>query len=386
MKRPNSWMKHYSVKTMSSNGTEQKYLDTLPGDFFYQFLKSRGAELEISRYGYNALLPGELSSILDLPELAFIQNHQLHGTGHSDPDLSPGIPDAVYAVHYGSSLLDKAVSMVCDKIPVLLFRLHFDYLKSQGFDKLVRNRFVFPNGVGKLVDHAEVQVQYILITCWYSALSDEQKEGLVTLTFSLENGACIPDMESSLSAAQRSVLHSHPEENADNIQKVLRYAPGVFQERITIDTMEFRESMKRRFRRDVQNLTEYYEGLKREMEKSLERPGLSGQLIMDRKEKIRLIPDELIRKKEDLQKKYSMKISIKPCSIIHVKTPAIKLLYRVSIGKSQKNFSMIYNPVVKDLDPQVCDSCGVSTYSCTFCDRLHMLCPACSGNCALCGK
>lgn len=306
-------MNHYSVKIMNSNGTGQKHLDTFPGDFFYQFLESRGAELETTRYGYNALLPEELSSTLDLPELVFIPTHQLPDTENPDPDLMSETPDTVHAVHYGSSLLDKGVSTMCEKVPILSFRLHFDYLKSQGFEKLVRNRFVFPNSVGKLVDHAEVKVQYILITCWYTALSDEQKEGLVTMAFSLENGACVPDMENSLSTTQRAVQRDRPEENMDKIRKVLRCASGVFQERITLDTMEFRESMNRRFRRDMENLTEYYDGLKREMEKSLERPGLSRELIKDRKEKIRLIPDELARKKEDLQKKYSMKISIKPC-------------------------------------------------------------------------
>ena len=57
-------------------------------------------------------------------------------------------------------------------------------------------------------------------------------------------------------------------------------------ESIAEEIVPFQESMNRRFKRDVANLGEYYASLKEEMEKSLERPGLSDQLIKDRQEKI----------------------------------------------------------------------------------------------------
>ena len=142
--------------------------------------------------------------------------------------------------------------------------------------------------------------------------------------------------------------------------------------------------MNRRFRRDAANLEEYYEDLKQEMEESLKRPGLSEQLMSDRKTKISLIPDELERKKGDLFKKYSIKIKIKFCGGIQIRTPAVKILYQASVGRKQKQLSMIYNPATKSMDPIVCNGCGGSTFNIRFCDHLHILCPACSAQCPAC--
>ena len=76
--------------------------------------------------------------------------------------------------------------------------LHFDYLKSQGFDKLIRNQFTFHGAVGKVESFAEVRTEYFLMTCKYLAQSDEQKEGLIRLIFNLETGARIEDMEQNI--------------------------------------------------------------------------------------------------------------------------------------------------------------------------------------------
>jgi hypothetical protein len=146
----------------------------------------------------------------------------------------------------------------------------------------------------------------------------------------------------------------------------------------------FEESMNRRFRRDVTHLEEYYAGLQKEMESSLERSGLSDQLIRERQEKIALIPDEMARKKEDLHKKYSIRLKVVPCALMIVSMPAIQVLCRVSIGKKQKSIPLFYNPVTKNMDPAVCDGCGASTARLAFCDRFHLLCSVCAADCPTC--
>jgi hypothetical protein len=146
----------------------------------------------------------------------------------------------------------------------------------------------------------------------------------------------------------------------------------------------FQESMTRRFRRDVDNLEEYYHALKKEMEKSLERPGLSPELINDRKEKIALVPDELASKRDDLFKKYSIKVKLEPCAAMVINTPAVKILYKISIGRNHNSLSLTYNPVTKSIDPLVCHGCGRSITRVYFCNHLHLLCAMCSERCPVC--
>jgi len=132
------------------------------------------------------------------------------------------------------------------------------------------------------------------------------------------------------------------------------------------------------------SLEEYYTDLEQEMAASLERPGLSSQLIKERQEKISLLPDELARKTDDLFKKYSIRVKIKLCGAMLICTPAVKVLYRVSVGKKQQRLSMIYNPANKSMDPLVCRGCGLSAFNIHFCRHLHLLCPICNAECPVC--
>ena len=133
-----------------------------------------------------------------------------------------------------------------------------------------------------------------------------------------------------------------------------------------------------------QILKNIYRDLEKEMKKTLRRHRLSEELVKERNEKIALLPRELERKRDDLFKKYSIRVDIEPCAAMLVSTPAIKVLYYVLIGKKRKNISLIYNPVTRMLDPLVCQGCGKSITTICFCDNLHLLCQACGEKCPLC--
>lgn len=112
--------------------------------------------------------------------------------------------------------------------------------------------------------------------------------------------------------------------------------------------------MNRRFCRDVANLEAYYAELKQEMTENLKRQGLSKQLIQERKEKIRLIPDEMTKKKNDLFNKYSIKVEFELSGAMVIRTPAVKLFCRAAIGRRRQPFTLYYNPIDKSIDPIAC--------------------------------
>jgi hypothetical protein len=374
-------MRNYSVKRMNSDDFGKKTIDSLPARFMYRFLESRGAAIEKTDNGYHAMLTEELCSALNVPEYIHIQAALSPDRVESDRDQA-----RVYPVHYGAPLLDQAIAMACHKAPLLFYRLHAGYLKSQGFDKLIEEQFRFSNAVGRVESHAVVQTEYLIVTCWYSARSDEQKEGLVTLAFNLETGAIIPGVEKLLHLMDREVAYdAHAaSDKEERIKTILPLMAPAFTQLIHSDIAAFQESMNRRFRRDVESLNAYYGSLKQEMENSLRRPGLSSQLIAEREEKIRLIPEELAQKRDDLYKKYSVKIKVHPCAMIHIKVQAVKVRHALSVGKSGKTLSLLYNPITKAMDPLVCDGCGCATFFCSFCGRFHLLCPACGKRCPIC--
>jgi hypothetical protein len=340
--------------------------------FVRRFLGFNGAVMERRPDGLEVLLPEHLAARLNTPEYLRI------ATGENAKEK--------FSINYGSPLLEKIVDAACDTAPLISCRLDFNYIKRQGFDRLIQDQFVFYNCVGRVKSAAEVRSVYLLLTCRYLAQSDEQKEGLVVLAFNLETGAAVSEMGGMLDTVKRT-FETDSEQlllGDDKIKAILTWVQRQAGKVLEKEIEPFQDSMNRRFRRDVANLEEYYEDLKKEMEESLKRPGISDQLISDRKAKISLIPDELARKKADLFKKYSIRVKLELCGGIQIRTPAVKILYQTSYGRKQKQLSMIYNPVTKSMDPLVCDGCGDSTFNIRFCDHLHTLCPACSTKCPAC--
>ena len=158
MRKPRILTESFSGKTMNSE------MDQELARFASLFLEDQGAVVQRTAQGFEALLPDELSRFLGTPEHIRM--------GKEIEDESPG----TYAIRYGSVLLEKMVNSACSKIPLLACELQFDYLKGQGFDRLIREQFKFHKSVGTVEGQANVRTDYLLLTSRYRAQSDEQKE------------------------------------------------------------------------------------------------------------------------------------------------------------------------------------------------------------------
>ena len=343
-------------------------------EFACRFLENQGAVLERNEQGFEALLPENLSEVLGTSE------HININTG-SDPES-----EGVYSINHGSSLLEKMVDAVCcGDVPLLACQLQFDYLKREGFDRLIKEQFFFSKSVGKTENRAKINTGYIFLTCRYTAQSDEQKHGLLSFVFNLETGAYVPHMAELFSATGKNFIPlQKPVWKDGQLEMVMKCIKEQSKGILMDELNSFHETMTRRFRRDAANLEEYYHALEKEMEKNLERHSLSEELVKERREKIGLLPDELERKRDDLFKKYSIKVNVEPCAAMLINTPAVKVLYSIFIRRTRKNVSLIYNPVTKVLDPLVCQGCGKSITNIYFCNHLHLLCSMCNEKCPLC--
>ncbi|MBN2123640.1 MAG: hypothetical protein JW821_05075 [Deltaproteobacteria bacterium] len=347
-----------------------------PGDellrFTARFLESRGAVLDSKSGELEAVLPEELSQFLEVPDFFRVKS------GSVDEG------DDAYAIHYGAALIDKMIEAASAETALLACDLKFDYMKSGGFERLIKDQFRFHELSVRFQSSANVRTDYLVLTCRYTAQSDEQKEGMIHQAFNCETGAFIPGMADRLSSANK-VFRTEAKIPVDEkrFHRILGQVREQSREIIAREIVPFRESMARRFRRDACNLEEYYRALEKEMKANLERQGLSDELIRDRKEKIDQLPGELESKKDDLFKKYSIRIRIAPCAALFVATPAVKLLGMAAAGK-HKTLSFVYNPIVKAVDPLVCEGCGTSIHDIYCCRNLHILCEECRKKCPIC--
>jgi hypothetical protein len=352
--------------------------------FIQRFFERHGAAVEESETGLDVLVPGPLMEQLSVAEFIGLGR----GPGPVPASGSHPVHKQTFPVAYGSEFLERVLRHACAEVPVACCQLDFTYLKSQGFDALARECFQLRGGLLRVAQWAKVITGYMVLTCRYLAQSDEQKEGLFELNVHLETGAQVPAFSAGLQTASRSFKAglAEPDRIQDQIRTIFPGLKRAADDAVRRETAAFHESMNRKYRRDVLNLEEYYRSLEKEMQQSLERTGLSDQLVRERLAKIALIPAELARKKDDLFKKYSLRISAAPCAALLVSTPAVKLLLSVAIGRKQKSLSAFYNPVTKTLDPLVCEGCRGSSTVMAFCDQTHLLCRDCAAGCPICRK
>ena len=340
--------------------------------FVRRFFACQGAVVEKQGSGLDVLVSGNVATQIGIPEYC-------HLTMESESPED-------YSVNYGSPLLETITRAAGKEIPLTIVRLGFHYLKSQGFNHMLQEWFTFHGAIGRVDNTAKIRTEYLLLTCRFLAQSDEQKEGLIPLAFNLETGAPVGNLAEMLDAAEKKFEPDGPCNplEAEKIESIIQWVNRQAPVWVEAQIQSFRDSMNRRFKRDVANLEAYYAELKQEMTENLKRSGLSKQLIKDRQEKIALIPEEMAKKKDDLFKKYSIKVNIRLSGVMLIRTPAVKLYCQATIGRRKKPFSLFYNPINKSLDPLVCDGCGQPTTRIHFCDRLHLLCPGCAQTCPVC--
>ncbi len=342
-----------------------------PMGFARNFLLINGAAVEDSQTGLDALLPRNLQKELDVSEYVRILGEY----------ADPGSQNAQHVVSYGTPLLDRMLSKTTEKIPLVSCSLDFDYIKSGGFQRLLDEQFSFYRAVASIETVADTRVDYAMVACRYIAQSDEQKEGLLSLALNMDTGAYIPDMERMLHAAScRMDYHEPDQDKQKRLAAMGDKIDAICRAMLSKELEPFRISMNRRFKRDVKNLIEYYSSLKLEMKKSLDNTALSAKARQERQAKIDALPDELSAKAHDLLKKYSINIHLKPAAVMLARTPVKKIICKAHIGKKPVHLSLIYNPVIRSIDPLACARCREFIYHVHFDDNHKPSCVKCVEN------
>lgn len=339
-------------------------------DFVTRFFAANGAAMEKREKGMHLLLPEETAAALDVGEEIFLAQNP------DDPQLKN--EKDCHAIQFQTPLLDGIVSMAGKETPFLQARLHFNYIKTQGFEKLINEQFTFHKSKIKGVTTADALTRYLILTCRYLAQSDEQKQGLVDFAVNLETMSLIPDMPKMMDNAEKHYLFekitgfSH-----HKIRRIRGIVESLGPSAVEEELEPFKRSMNRRYKRDSTSLATYYAALEKEMAESLERTGLSEKVVREREAKIAMLPQELAAKKKDLLNKYTIKLGFSPAAALLVSTPCVRVSVTLFSGRSTKTFPVIYNPVTKQLDPLVCSRCGASTYTAGLSDSLDLCCPDC---------
>lgn len=312
--------------------------------FALRAIEQYGGITEKHRDGFVAIVPPDLAQLLEVPEEFRL--------GSDDMPLL-----------YGSPLLDRLINLSTGEIPLVFSQVEVPYLKKEGFDRLLGNDIFFYGCQTRIAGRAETRTTYSVLTCRYVALSDERKEGLVTLCVHDQSGALIDGVDAWFPELQ---LREYPAgavplqfstDITGAVSSALRKAGGCAQ----ADLADFLRSMERRLHRDVQNTKEYYASLQKEMEASLARSNLHDAQRRDRMAKIAMLPQEMEQKVVDLQAKYRVQVHIRGAALVRLLVNVAQVMVDIHFRKNSRSIALTWNPMTRQLDPLVCECCGETT-------------------------
>lgn len=286
--------------------------------------------------------------------------------------------------------------------------------------KLITSGIAFSNATFRINSHTISSITYTLVFFKYLALSDEKQEGILSVLINEHNLSTTVLNENFLYIMDsleetKETSSTLGEKTLKMLQSVHTMAVGVVKEYLN----EFIKSLERRLNRDIKRVYEYYEALKEETVKLISKKLLSGDFSLKNRKKVKTsemekmpdikkhIADKSIAGKgidklydklnaisteenykiKDLISKYTLKIDIKPISVVRIETEALQFLIDIKRRMGLRQFSITYNPLLKQIDPLPCEACFFPKYAYYVCDdHLHIICSKCFKTCPECGK
>ena len=216
-------------------------------------------------------------------------------------------------------------------------------------------------------------VNNIFLICFLTssttAVSDEKKEGMIATIINENTLTPIPAfaLELHLAQANLGALEDDPANHSFEVvyQSACRTVQPIIQNKLT----DFCRSLNRRLQRDVNRLTEYYDNLIAEIRLKIERRHLEGKEREDEEARIRATELELKNKISDQREKYALKISVEPVNVLRFFLPVKIVDFEARFSKSTREISFVWNPLLKDFEPVLCEGCHTGLNSFWLCEK-----------------
>lgn len=395
-------------------------------DVIAEILTHNGALVEhINEDNIEVIVPPEVSQVIAIPEHArLFFSYQVDDSGdnnHFVPTLEKGgeggfVDNAVYA-SYDSEFLKSIMKLFTDKGKFSVARLKASIPNTEKLKKSFSDGISLKNAVFRLEKTEIKEISYLLLYFRYTAVSDEKREGIMSVLINtmnmhvapLENG--IEDILENLKESD-STYAVNKAEMIKLFHAAYASSEHMVQERLT----NFMKSLERRLNRDIKRIYEYYDTLKNETEIAIEkkivlnpqmlvklvdyhedRTALLRKMIQERTvkaegidkllDKLNAIETEQKWKIQDIITKYALNIKLESVAAIRIETMTPVFWINIKRRLESRQFPVTYNPILRQFDSLPCESCFNPYGGYYICDdNLHIVCSNCFKVCPVCGK
>ncbi|MBF0538716.1 MAG: hypothetical protein HQL03_10740 [Nitrospirae bacterium] len=342
-------------------------------------------EAIIEDYGecMEALVTREVAQTLEIPEFSHLCRSQ---TSDSDDTVQ---------LSYDSELFGRLARLFKGSGQFSQMTISPRPLRYEKIIATLPEKITFSNAVFKLNDTEEKTVSYMLLFFRYTAISDEKKDGIISLLVNETNlSIAVLDRNSedkySGSDILRELVTRQSIEQLNTIDKMdtslaIQAAHKAVKAVIMAELKGFISSLNRRLNRNIERVVDYYETMLSETEQRAIKKGIAGD---DKTaDKIKAIKTELKWKTQDLITNFALNIRTELLSATRILSPTSVFKITIQRRKSVREFLLTYNQILRRIDSLPCEHCFFPEKPYFVCDdKLHIICRNCYIECKKCER
>lgn len=293
----------------------------------------------------------------------------------------PGADDAGEWIERLGALLPAGhiVAAARPRNPARAFALDADAVLAHGL--------VIQNGIYRRLEDYAAVANYCAFTFEYAVESDDRSLGMTTVCLNATAQSEVPQPESFMQAV-RDGLEEEPSASvaAQDMIRLFAAAERGVRREIEKQVAGLEESANRRLARDIARVESYYGGLAAQIGKRLAKR--AGDPEAAAKERSRALATEADRatKIEDLVRKYSLRVRIGLAGCLLLALPVREISVLLIRKKEERRRVVHWNPLLRLLEPLLCEACSGRAHPLYLCERVHCLCKECWAPCPGCGK
>ena len=308
-----------------------------------------------------AIAPLELAACLGQGEESFSLSMQTGGSGLS---LGMGGEFVDLAAHALQRFVPAVGSFAMPNLPV----------KKSDFQRSIDQAFGWHNARAKVQQGAVTEVAYHM--WWFHVVlrSEDAWESLIRVTINCELGLPCPlgDVLDAIDLVPSTRAGLAPEATLDTASRWV-------ESEALRQAQPFLQRVDQRLDRDRNRLREYYRALGREVATPNRRTKVapSEDDIAAQQRAIKL---ELQRKLAELDERYAFDAFLVPVALAEFHVPGLAIDVNIQRKTAVRTFRMIWNGLLKRIEPLRCSRCGNGAYNFWFTnDDVEPVCTGCHG-------
>jgi hypothetical protein len=359
-------------------------------DFTAEILERRGAAIEaMEPDALEVIAPNPVRDAMGWPELALLC-------------FGPRRPDGAIPIALEGDWLDRLGALLGETGRWAERQVTISSRASVTCDpqRVLEHTLDLPNAVWRFQRVTETVTRCLILTFRYTAISDEKREGLVSLGFNLGTGAVLVDI---LTRMQRDLAQEaewqtpSPEIRAavgggwDGTRLKARVHPLV-EASVKAELEPFLRAMRRRLERDRSRVHDYHDDLRRA---SLKRLAALGGATGERAEadrrretlRVAAVEREYRAKLDDLRHNYALRVTVEWMQALDLYLPVQRLEVLIKRRKGERLIRMDWHPLVRAAEPPPCEAgLGLGRERLVCDESLHLTEPLGQAPCPSCGK